>query len=63
VPLFYYVLHIPLIHLLALLGNGQGYGLPVVYAVWILVVALLYFPCLKWMELKRRNQSAWLSYL
>lgn len=63
VPLFYYVLHVPLIHALALLARGEGYGLPGVYGVWIFVVALLYFPCLKWMELKRRNKSAWLSYL
>ncbi len=62
VPLFYYLLHIPLIHLLARVA-GERYGLPVVYGVWILVVAALYWPCLKWSELKRRNQSAWLSYL
>jgi uncharacterized membrane protein len=63
VPLFYYVLHIPLIHLLAVFARDEGYGLPVVYGVWLFVVALLYFPCLKWSELKRRNKSAWLSYL
>ncbi len=63
VPLFYYLLHIPLIHLLAQMAGRNSHGLPVVYGVWILVVALLYWPCLKWMELKRRNKSAWLSYL
>src|SRR5262249_20966615 len=62
VPLFYYLLHVPLIHLLALVfaltryGNfrflfhnplfgmpeGYGYGLPVVYLVWIGVVLMLY---------------------
>jgi uncharacterized membrane protein len=68
VPLFYYVLHIPLIHFLAVcagsgMGSGHGFGLPVVYGVWLFVVALLYYPCLKWGELKRRNRSAWLSYL
>ena len=68
VPLFYYVLHVLLIHALAVLfgGGGMGhggYGLPGVYAVWAGVVALLYWPCLKWGELKKRNKSAWLSYL
>ena len=67
VPLFYYVLHIFLIHALAsACGSGRGagsVGLPGVYAIWGGVVALLYWPCLKWMELKRRNKSAWLSYL
>lgn len=60
VPLFYYLLHIPLIHLLA---REERYGLGVVYGVWILVVVLLYWPCLKWMQQKQRNKSAWLSYL
>jgi uncharacterized membrane protein len=60
VPLFFYLLHIPLIHLLA---REERYGLGVVYGVWILVVVLLYWPCLKWMQQKQRNKSAWLSYL
>ncbi len=68
VPLFYYVLHLYLIHALALLaGNGGlgdgGFGLPVVYAVWLLVVVSLYVPCARWGELKRTRRSAWLSYL
>lgn len=81
VPLFYYVLHLYLIHALALslaiarhgsrLGeafvNGTPpyfvYDLPVVYAVWIGVVAVLYFPCRWFAGLKRRRREAWLSYL
>lgn len=42
-----------------------GYGLPLigVYAVWALVIALLY-PLCKWMDgVKARNKSWWLSYL
>ena len=42
-----------------------GYGLPLigVYAVWALVIALLY-PLCKWMAaVKARNKSWWLSYL
>ena len=81
VPLFYYLLHAPLIHTLALLiawANGQGplgsfladsqtagygYGLGVVYALWVLVVVALYFPCRWFADLKRRRRDAWLSYL
>ena len=42
-----------------------GYGLPLlgVYAVWALVIALLY-PLCKWMaDVKARNKSWWLSYV
>jgi uncharacterized membrane protein len=85
VPLFYYVLHLYLIHILAILvaiafhqpilhGSviadfatkpvGYGHGLPFIYAVWILAVAILYLPCLWFMELRTRHRDwAWLSYL
>lgn len=83
VPLFYYVLHLALIHGLAvsfafvrygradgLYGSspgprpdGYGYGLPVVYAVWILVVLILYPLCRWFADLKRRRRDPWLSYL
>ena len=72
-PLFYYILHLALIHALAVVFSliqygsaawlfesppwtkhrapiyppGYGYSLPVVYAVWALVVAILY-PCCRW---------------
>ncbi len=80
VPMFYYLLHAPLIHLLAVaiawpniqapLGSflgtphkeGYGYGLGVVYLLWILVVLLLYPPCRWFADLKRRRKDAWLSY-
>jgi uncharacterized membrane protein len=82
VPLFFYVLHIALVHALTLaLGVAQGYpaaafardflhrpdgfgfGLPVVYAVWLVAVALLY-PGSRWFAgVKRRSRSPWLSYL
>jgi len=32
--------------------DGYGYGLPVVYLVWILVVIALYFPC-RWYERRK----------
>jgi uncharacterized membrane protein len=85
VPLFYYLLHIYLVHILANLAAlafhqtiwhgtviadfaqkppGYGHGLPFVYAVWILAVALLYMPCLWFMKLRSRHRDwTWLSYL
>jgi uncharacterized membrane protein len=85
VPLFFYVLHIYLIHILAVLmalafrqpfewllhgaffGNplpaGYGHGLPMIYAVWLFAVALLYVPCARFAALKQRRRSWWLSYL
>ena len=87
VPLFYYVLHMYLIHLLAFVGviiSGRpladmilmandfrtgslvdyGFGLHVVYAVWIIVVILL-FPLCKWFNNYKSNNrdKKWLSYL
>jgi uncharacterized membrane protein len=42
---------------------GYGYPLWVVYLVWAGAVLLLYFPCRRWADLKRRSRSPWLSYL
>jgi len=39
-----------------------GFGLPVVYLVWAIVVAVFYWPCREWGALKRRRRDAWLSY-
>jgi hypothetical protein len=40
-----------------------GYSLPVVYALWVGIVAALY-PLCRWFEgVKRNNKSVWLSYL
>jgi hypothetical protein len=82
VPLFYYVIHLPLIHGLAVLfalikygsaisqlfQNGRppedyGYGLGVVYLVWIGVVLALYPICRWFAGVKRRRRDAWLSYI
>ena len=83
VPLFYYVLHILLIHLVAItlgwptLGRAaltrhympEGslqFSLPVVYALWIAIVAALYPACRWFAGVKQRGAAAnvtWLSYL
>ena len=88
VPLFYFMLHMPLIHLLAMAvcavryGDvhwmfqssrpdqfpitpppGWGFALPIVYAVWMLVVALMYPLCRWFAAVRQRRRDAWLSYL
>jgi uncharacterized membrane protein len=83
VPLFYYLVHAPLIHLVALVfaltryGNarflfhnplfampaGYGYGLLVVYLIWVGVVLMLYPLCRWFGEIKQRRKDWWLSYL
>jgi uncharacterized membrane protein len=83
VPLFYYIVHHYVIHILALLGGliqgfpvsallidpftnkpeGFGFGLPVIYLVWIGVVIGLYPPCRWFACLKSERNDWWLSYL
>jgi uncharacterized membrane protein len=87
VPFFYYVLHIPLIHLIFVLLSivrfgsvipwmttnhpmfvpppppGYTYSLTALYAITLLVVTALYFPCRWFAELKARRTERWLSYL
>ncbi len=43
---------------------GYGHGLPVVYAVWVVTIAILYYPCRWYAGLKQRNRAVWwLHYL
>jgi hypothetical protein len=89
VPLFYYVAHLFLAHLIEIVLNlvrygpkpflllappsmgspsglfPLGYGFPLwtVYAVWIVVLLVLYPACLWFARLKRRRHDWWLTYL
>jgi len=85
VPLFYYLLHIPVIHIVSLvawyLREGSvhaeffrtapyvnvppehRWGLLSLYLVFVIVIALLYFPCRWFAGVKARHQKGWLSYL
>jgi uncharacterized membrane protein len=85
VPMFFYVLHLYVIHWLAIAvaalrhepvgwlfhgaffagepPDGYGYGLPVVYLMWVTAIALLYIPCRGFSQLKQRRKDWWLSYL
>ena len=85
VPMFYYVLHLYLIHILAILVSlafhqpmlrgsviadfatkppGYGHGLPFIYVMWIVAVAILYVPCLWFMKFRSQHRDwTWLSYL
>lgn len=40
-----------------------GYGLGVVYLIWISLVAILYFPCRWYNNYKRNHRNWWLSYI
>lgn len=87
VPLFYYIIHIYLIHILALFAalatgfsvgdmifntwvtdspelKGYGFSLWVVYAIWILVVLILYPMCKRFDLYKSTHRDQWwLGYL
>jgi uncharacterized membrane protein len=85
VPMFYYILHIFLIHAMAVavaaikgqpIGwllhgafengpppNGYGYGLGIVYLMWLIALVILYFPCKWYADLKQRQKDWWLSYV
>jgi uncharacterized membrane protein len=64
VPLFFYVLHIALAHVVAeIVGTPAGFDLPIVYLAWALVLAILYPACRWFAGVKRRRSDWWLSYL
>jgi uncharacterized membrane protein len=43
--------------------QGTGYSLPVAYAAWLAVLAILYPLCLWWGAVKRGRRAWWLSYV
>jgi hypothetical protein len=91
VPLFFFVVHIPLVHAIAIAADyaryggspylhagpwagasfaapgsplpDYGFGLPVVYVVWVVVLAILYPACRWFHALKRARPGGWASYL
>ena len=73
VPMFYYILHIYLIHTIAFLTEGPGNGpfhlagrfhLWTVYLIWISVVLVLYYPCKWYGKYKSTHpEKWWLSYI
>jgi uncharacterized membrane protein len=40
-----------------------GWGLPIVYLIWISVILLLYFPCRWFSRYKKTHSQWWLSYV
>jgi uncharacterized membrane protein len=40
-----------------------GYSLPVVYAIWLVVIVVLYFPCRWFIKYKQQHQYWWLKYV
>ncbi len=85
VPMFYYLLHIPLIHAVSLLvwylRDGafhqdrfmtapyvsmppeQRWGLGLLYAVWAIVVAILYPLCRWYAQRKALQPRGWMRYI
>jgi hypothetical protein len=76
VPMFSYLIHIPLIHALtvlmrhgrAIFDSGQlppdyGYSLPEVYMIWLGILVALYPVCRWFGGVERRSRAAWMSYL
>jgi hypothetical protein len=87
VPLFYYLLHIPTIHLAAALISGArdgkvnrwlftnhpmmnpppppGYTWPLwlLYAVFVVVIAVLYWPSRWYARRKATNRAGWMKYI
>jgi uncharacterized membrane protein len=85
VPMFFYLVHIPLIHATALAVNflrhgstgaelyarapyvtmpeAQRWSLPLLYAVWLVDVAVLYLACRWFAGVKARRRDRWLGYI
>jgi uncharacterized membrane protein len=86
-PLFYYLLHIPLIHLAAVVVSvaregrvnpwlfanhpmmnppppaGYMWSLPLLYAVFAIVITLLFVPCRWYADARASRRHPWMRYL
>jgi hypothetical protein len=86
-PLFYYLLHIPLIHAAALVVSlaregrvnawlfenhpmmnppppaGYIWSLTLLYAVFAIVIALLFLPCRRYAAARASDRNPWMRYL
>ena len=84
-PLFFYILHLYVIHLSAVLvscvtrqptlwllnggfflhdiPDGYGFNLEIVFIMWVLVVAALFYPCKWYANLKQSHPDSLLRYL
>lgn len=74
VPLFFYLIHLPFLHLAGTVFARAVYGqptipisanlsLPLIYGVWIAATALLYWPCHAYCQRKSTQRAAWMRYL
>lgn len=86
VPMFYYLVHLYLIHITAMFATyfcgfepgdmvltswiafepklqGYGFSLAITYAIWFVLIILLYFLCRWYDRYKKNHQYWWLSYL
>jgi uncharacterized membrane protein len=60
-PLFYFIVHLYLAHLVGL--THQGLGLGGTYCIWIAIVAAMYPLCAWFMAVKEKRTAWWLAYL
>lgn len=54
---------VPIIHNPAAVPESHGVGLVGVYAAWIVVVLLMYYPCRQFARMKETRTDWWLRYL
>lgn len=79
VPLFFYLVHLPLIHVLSVaalyarygefylnrfaIPEGKGFGLGMIYFSWVMIVMLLYPLCSRYDAVRRSKTVPLLKYL
>jgi len=74
VPLFFYLLHVPLYHLIGIAQAELRFGMPKVpgdqlvsygwlFGVWLVGLALLWPLCVRWREVKATRKELWVRYL